>query len=224
MSVNLITSSNEINLVLGIVHERLSDLQLLTNVDYEYEYAKRCLRKTRKSIYHQAFIRFNKIYPARHSWSRRWFQTDWFECFKWRPRTSCLGCPEQNRTGQDRYHWTDLYKKRSTQSKKKSQDKISGTKFNNRVRTKHKGWLAPSVEHKIGTHLHCIQEVQKILPVTRIVVETASFDTQKLKNPEISGTEYQNGDQKGFWNVREYVLFRDNHECQHCHGKKKIQS
>ncbi len=52
-------------------------------------------------------------------------------------------------------------------------------------------------------------------------METASFDTQKLKNPDISGTEYQNGDQKGFWNVREYVLFRDNHECQHCHGKKK---
>ncbi len=38
-------------------------------------------------------------------------------------------------------------------------------RFNNRVRTKHKGWLAPSVEHKIGIHLHCIQEVQKILPV-----------------------------------------------------------
>ena len=78
-------------------------------------------------------------------------------------------------------------------------------RFNNRVRTKHKGWHAPSVEHKIGTHLHCIQEVQKLLPVTRIVVETASFDTQKLKNPVISGTGYQNGDQKGFWNVHEYV-------------------
>ena len=23
------------------------------------------------------------------------------------------------------------------------------------------------------------------------------------------------------WNIREYVLFRDNHECQHCHGKSK---
>ena len=94
-------------------------------------------------------------------------------------------------------------------------------RFNNRVHSKHKGWLAPSVEHKIDTHLHCIKEVQKILPVTKIVVETASFDTQKLKNPEISGIEYQQGEQMGFWNVREYVLFRDNHECQHCHGKSK---
>ena len=25
----------------------------------------------------------------------------------------------------------------------------------------------------------------------------------------------------GFWNVREYVLFRDNHQCQCCKGKSK---
>ncbi|WP_323091213.1 RNA-guided endonuclease IscB [Allobaculum sp. JKK-2023] len=91
----------------------------------------------------------------------------------------------------------------------------------NQVQSKQKGWLAPSVEHKIDTHLNRIAAVQKILPVTKIVVETASFDTQKLKNPDISGIEYQQGEQTGFWNVREYVLCRDNHECQHCHGKKK---
>ena len=89
------------------------------------------------------------------------------------------------------------------------------------AQSKQKGWLAPSVEHKIDTHLNRITAVQKILPVTKIVVETASFDTQKLKNPEISGIEYQQGEQMGFWNVREYVLFRDNHECQHCHGQTK---
>ncbi len=41
------------------------------------------------------------------------------------------------------------------------------------------------------------------------------------KNPDIEGTEYQQGDQLGFWNVREYVLFRDGHKCCHCHGKSK---
>ena len=25
----------------------------------------------------------------------------------------------------------------------------------------------------------------------------------------------------GFWNTREYVLWRDGHQCQHCHGKSK---
>ena len=52
-------------------------------------------------------------------------------------------------------------------------------------------------------------------------METASFDIQKIKNPEIQGVEYQRGEQMDFWNVREYVLFRDGHICQCCKGKKK---
>ena len=94
-------------------------------------------------------------------------------------------------------------------------------RFDNRVRTKHKGWLAPSVENKIQTHLTVIKKVYDILPVTNIIIEVASFDIQKIKNPDIQGEEYQQGDQLGFWNVREYVLFRDNHTCQCCKGKSK---
>ena len=94
-------------------------------------------------------------------------------------------------------------------------------RFLNRVRAKHKGWLAPSVEQKIGTHLRVIADVHKILPVSKIIIETASFDIQKIKNPEISGIEYQQGEQLGFWNVREYVLWRDGHKCQHCRGDSK---
>lgn len=66
-----------------------------------------------------------------------------------------------------------------------------------------------------------VDKVCHILPITNITVEVASFDIQKIKNPEISGEEYQQGEQLGFWNVREYVLFRDNHECQCCHSKSK---
>lgn len=94
-------------------------------------------------------------------------------------------------------------------------------RFNNRVKTKHKGWFAPSVEQRVQTHLTVVQKVMGILPVTKIVVETASFDIQKIKNPDIKGTDYQQGDQLGFWNVREYVFFRDDHTCQCCKGKSK---
>lgn len=94
-------------------------------------------------------------------------------------------------------------------------------RFDNRMKSKKKGWLAPSVLNKINTHLKVIADVYKILPITKLVIEVASFDIQKIKNPEISGEEYQQGEQLGFWNVREYVLFRDNHECQYCHGKSK---
>lgn len=94
-------------------------------------------------------------------------------------------------------------------------------RFNNRVHSKHKGWLAPSVEHKIQCHLQVIKKVHEILPITKIIVEIASFNIAKIKNPDISGKEYQEGEQMGFWNVREYVLFRDGHICQCCKGKSK---
>lgn len=94
-------------------------------------------------------------------------------------------------------------------------------RFNNRVSTKKTGWLAPSVKQKIHTHLTVINNVYKILPIKNLIVETASFDIQKIKNPNISSEEYQRGEQLNFWNVREYVLFRDNHICQCCKGKSK---
>ena len=94
-------------------------------------------------------------------------------------------------------------------------------RFDNRVRSKHKGWLAPSVENRIQAHISRIEAVCRVLPITKIVIETASFDIQKIKNPEIEGEGYQQGEQLGFWNVREYVLFRDGHVCQACKGRSK---
>ncbi len=88
-------------------------------------------------------------------------------------------------------------------------------------RKKPTGWLAPSMQHKVNSHIKMVQEIHKILPVSKIIVEVAQFDTQLLKNPSIQGKDYQQGDQMSFWNVREYVLFRDGHLCQRCQGKKK---
>ena len=94
-------------------------------------------------------------------------------------------------------------------------------RFLNRVSSKKRGWLAPSVRNKIDTHLTVIRKICEILPITKITAEVASFDIQKIKTPSISGKEYQKGDQLNFWNVREYVLFRDGHQCQCCKGKSK---
>jgi len=96
-------------------------------------------------------------------------------------------------------------------------------RFLNRVGSKNKGWLAPSIENKINTHLKVISKIYEILPISKTIVEVASFDIQKIKNPDIQGKEYQQGEQLDFWNVREYVLFRDGHKCQGRKGcKNKI--
>lgn len=92
-------------------------------------------------------------------------------------------------------------------------------RFDNRRKTE--GWLAPSTRQKADSHVRLIEDVTRILPVTEVVVEVAQFDMQRIKNPSIAGTEYQQGAQLGFWNVREYVLWRDGHKCLCCHGRSK---
>lgn len=113
---------------------------------------------------------------------------------------------------------TDLIStRREARKTRRNRLRYRKSRFSNRK--KGDGWLAPSVRQRIDAHLKAIEDVFSILPITKIIIEVAQFDTQKIKNPDISGEEYQQGEQLGFWNVREYVLARDGHKCQYCKGK-----
>jgi N6-L-threonylcarbamoyladenine synthase len=93
-------------------------------------------------------------------------------------------------------------------------------RYSNRIKKYRKvieGWLPPSIQHKLDSHIRFIDMIsKKLLPISKIILETAKFDIRKIIDPEIRGEEYLEGPQKGFWNVREYVLDRDNHSCQYC--------
>ena len=110
-------------------------------------------------------------------------------------------------------------RRESRRARRSRKLRYRAARFDNRVSSKKDGWLAPSVRQKVDSHIRAIDLVCSTLPVRKIVVEVAQFDTQLLKNQDIVGEQYQQGEQLGFWNTREYVLFRDNHQCQHCHGK-----
>ena len=112
-------------------------------------------------------------------------------------------------------------RKQNRRTRRNRKTRYREARFNNRKNSKPKGWLAPSIRQRIECHLKVVDNVTKILPISKIIVEVASFDIQKIKNPNIKGTEYQQGEQLGFWNVREYVLCRDEHKCQCCKGKSK---
>ena len=84
-----------------------------------------------------------------------------------------------------------------------------------------KSWLAPSIQHKLDSHVRIIQKITSVLPITKARVEVANFDIQKIKNPNIAGKAYQQGPTKDFWNLREYILHRDNHQCQNPNCKNK---
>ena len=114
-----------------------------------------------------------------------------------------------------------LLEKSSYRKTRRSRLRYRKPRWNNRVKSKKKGWLAPSIRHKLDTHIKFIDELKGILPIGKITIEVANFDIQKMKDDSISGKEYQEGNMLGFWNVREYVLHRDGHKCQNPNCKCK---
>lgn len=88
----------------------------------------------------------------------------------------------------------------------------------NRASVRREGRLAPSVQSKLDSHLREKHFVESILPVAKWRVETAVFDIHKISNPDV--IDYQAGDQKGYYNVKAYVLSRDKYKCQ---SKQKIK-
>ncbi len=115
------------------------------------------------------------------------------------------------------YLITERREKRSARRNRKT--RYRQTRFDNRRRTG--GWLPPSVEVRLSSHENMIAFISSFLPVSNIAIETAAFDIQKIKNPDIEGKGYQEGEQLGFWNTREYVLYRDGRKCRVCGRKSK---
>lgn len=87
-------------------------------------------------------------------------------------------------------------------------------RFNNRKNQK-KGWLPPSLEQKIAVQVNEINHLHRYYPIETIIVETAEFDIQKIKNPDISGIEYQQGTLQGY-NIRNYLLEKHKRKCFYC--------
>lgn len=110
--------------------------------------------------------------------------------------------------------------RRQSRRTRRSHLRYRKPRFNNRRR--HDGWLTPTMETKIRSHVNAINDICTILPISRIVVETASFDIQKIKNEDIEGKQYQEGEQLGYANVKAYVKARDNYTCWACGAHKPL--
>ena len=93
-------------------------------------------------------------------------------------------------------------------------------RWQNRASMRQKGKLVSSIKSKVDSHLREKKFVESVLPVSRWKVETASFDIAKISNPNIKKWDYQKGNQKGFYNVKAYVLHRDGYQCKKCKTKK----
>ena len=109
-----------------------------------------------------------------------------------------------------------LEQRRAFRRRRRNQLRYRAPRFLNR--TKPKGWLAPSLQHRVDTTKSQVNRLQSLVPVVAISQELVRFDTQKMEYPEISGVEYQQGTLLGY-EVREYLLEKWGRECAYC-GEK----
>jgi len=86
-------------------------------------------------------------------------------------------------------------------------------RFDNRA--KPKGWLPPSLQSRVNNIVSWQQRYSKIIPISSIEIEAVRFDLQKMENPGISGTAYQQGTLTGY-ELREYLLEKWGRKCAYC--------
>lgn len=59
----------------------------------------------------------------------------------------------------------------------------------------------------------------KFVPIKKLGVEYASFDIQRLQDPSINGSGYQNGTLHGYLNLRAFIVDRQDGKCLICDKK-----
>ena len=110
-----------------------------------------------------------------------------------------------------------LTARRHMRRRRRSQLRHRAPRFLNRG-NQQRGWLAPSLQHRVDTCMAWVQRIQRWAPVTALSSELVRFDMQALQNPEISGVEYQQGTLFGY-ELREYLLEKWHRQCAYCDAK-----
>ena len=91
-------------------------------------------------------------------------------------------------------------------------------KFSNRTRPE--GWLTPTANQLLQTHINLVKKIQKFLPISDVVLEINKFAFMQLDNPNIQKWQYQQGPLYQKANLEEAVSEMQEHHCLFC--KKPI--
>ena len=115
-------------------------------------------------------------------------------------------------------HHNDCHKYRRT---RRNRLRYRKPRFGNRKGLISKDGFAPSIRNKRDRHVDIMKAACEVFPITRAYVEMGEFDTQVLKavaagKPLPEGTDYQHGDQYGYYTLRQAVFARDDYRCQIC--------
>lgn len=91
------------------------------------------------------------------------------------------------------------------------------SRFNNRHRPK--GWLTPTARQQLQTHLHLIEEISWLLPITGIAVELNRFAFMAMDNSAIQRWQYQKGSLHGYHGIREALEDIQGVTCLLCRSR-----
>ena len=86
-------------------------------------------------------------------------------------------------------------------------------------RKRKSGWLTPTVEHLVRTHLNLVHKVQRFLPITDIALEINRFAFALLDDPSATGIDFQTGPLKGYDDIHAAVSDQQHGVCLLC-GKE----
>ncbi|NEQ37919.1 MAG: HNH endonuclease [Okeania sp. SIO3I5] len=131
-------------------------------------------------------------------------------------KANIVWCAELEHRG---FQITEALTKRRTlrTTRRNRKTRYRKARFLNRKRPK--GWLPPSLMSRVFNIESWVKKLCRLAPVSAISMELVRFDTQKMVNPEISGTEYQQGELMGY-EVRQYLLEKFNRTCVYCGAKE----
>ena len=90
-------------------------------------------------------------------------------------------------------------------------------RFNNRKRPK--GWLTPTANQLLLTHINVVNRIKKFIPISKIVLEINRFAFMKMDNPNIKKWDYQRGPLYKKGSVKDAVYASQDGMCLLCGGK-----
>ncbi len=82
--------------------------------------------------------------------------------------------------------------------------------------------FSPTMRSKFDSHEKEVNFVKSILPISKVILETGTFDPHLLKDPSLAYRKwgYQKGTLFNYGNIRAYILQRDGYKCKQCNTKK----
>lgn len=87
-------------------------------------------------------------------------------------------------------------------------------KYTNRTRPE--GWLTPTANQLLQTHINLVKKIQKFLPISDVVLEINKFAFMRLDNPDIQKWQYQQGPLYRKGSLENAVSEMQEHHCLFC--------